>query len=108
MQRSGRKSSWFAQADQEIRKVAGDANGCLLEQLLQQTGYHDTACVKLLREGRMLLQVRVSAFAIVCLGAGLCMVGELERSGVGTPVDTDAHEIEKSLSNLRAQTPFVV
>ena len=44
MQQSGWKDKWFAQADDETTKVAGGANGLLLEQLLAQTNYPDVKC----------------------------------------------------------------
>lgn len=89
MQQSGWKPRWFADADPETIKVAGDANGSLLEQLLSQTGYHDVACVELLRKGVCIISLPVR-HQYCSLASGLMMTGELERSGVGTPVDASA------------------
>ena len=61
MQQSGWKPRWFADADPETIKVAGDANGSLLEQLLSQTGYHDVACVELLRKGACMINLASTA-----------------------------------------------
>ena len=51
MRESGACEDWFRGCDDEVRAVAGDANGYLLEQLLAASDYCDKACVELLRQG---------------------------------------------------------
>ena len=51
LRQSGACMHWFGDADEELRKVAGDANGHLLQQLLVASNYCDIACVELLRRG---------------------------------------------------------
>ena len=59
--------------------MAGKANGCLLQQLLESSGYCDTACSEMLRNGAH-------------------MLGVLENSGIGTPLQPVD---EKSVDGLR-------
>ena len=49
--RSGKCREWFGDADEHIRKVAGNANGYLFETLLRAAKYNDVRCVELLRTG---------------------------------------------------------
>ena len=48
---SGWCDAWFKGADSEVRGVAGDANGLLLEQLLAASNYVDKDFPNPLREG---------------------------------------------------------
>ena len=46
-------AAWFGGCDVEVKILAGDSNGHLLEQLLVATEYCDVACVEQLRGGAL-------------------------------------------------------
>ena len=58
---SGLAEQWFGGADSITKRVAGAANGYLLERLLVQSGYTDVDCVNLLRKGSRTI-VRFACF----------------------------------------------
>ena len=64
---SGWSDAWFGDADDGVRRVAGDANGLLLQQLLKASGYVDAAFPNNLREGADI-------------------IGDLQCSGIGEPI----------------------
>eukprot|EP00973_Karenia_brevis_P088139 12220673-Karenia_brevis.AAC.1 len=68
MDKSGIRAEWLRDADDPIRAISGKANLQLFHTLLCASGYVDPGCVSLL-----------------CTGAE--MLGTLERSGIGEPVD---------------------
>ena len=79
---SGKCAEWFEGCDPETLKIAEGANGFLFAALLGAGGYKDHACAELLRKG----------------GAFL---GELERSGVGTPTEAVQGSTDKIRQGVR-------
>ena len=77
---SGKGDHWFADCDEITKRVTEGVNGYLLEELLRASGHCDTAVVDLFRKGAL-------------------MLGELERSGVGKPLDKD---VVGSVATLQA------
>ena len=71
--------AWYDGADKRVRKVAGYANGNLLQQLLCAAEYCDAACAELLRQGAD-------------------VIGKLTQSGIGEPL---THAEAKSFEQLR-------
>ena len=66
--------------------VAGDVNGPLFEQLLEQTGHVDKRAAELFREGTV-RTVRCACMSWhVCFAPGAHMINDLERSGIGEAV----------------------
>ena len=49
MRETGFHKSWYEGADEGVKAVSGESNGRLLETLLKAAGYHDVACVYLLK-----------------------------------------------------------
>ncbi len=68
---SGKCEAWFSECDAKVRAVAELVNGPLMPALAESTGYGDCACVEFFRAGALLL-------------------GELPRSGIGTPCALEA------------------
>ena len=79
---TGKCAEWFEGSDPETLQIAGEANGFLFAALLGASGYKDCACADLLRKG--------GAF-----------VGELERSGIGTPIDAVQGSTDKLCQGVR-------
>ena len=101
---SGVCRRWFEDSDDHIRAVAGGANGPLFEELLRASRHVDPECVSLLSEGACLWLMPSAGtrawrcvFVLCLSGIGAKMIGELERSGVGTPVEFDT---VKSIDDL--------
>ena len=51
MRKSGMCERWFGDADRSVKRVAGNVCGPLFEQLLKESGFHDSACADLFRHG---------------------------------------------------------
>ena len=51
MLQDGRNNAWFAGADQQVRAVAENVNGALLEFLLKEAKHADETCADLFRKG---------------------------------------------------------
>ena len=64
MRECGACDAWYGEADELLRKVVGESNGFLFEQLIKAAGHTDSHCADLLRSGAKIL-------------------GELEFSGIG-------------------------
>ena len=47
----GRNKAWFAGAEQQVRAVAENVNGALLEYLLKEANHADSNCAELFRKG---------------------------------------------------------
>ena len=64
MRESGACGAWFQNSDEQVRAVAGNANGLLLEQLLAASDYCDSQCVELLRTGTSVPCVGLHVFSV--------------------------------------------
>ena len=78
---SGRNDSWFQGCDSTTRGVSKNVNGYLFQELLLASGYQDAECIEFFRSGAP-------------------MAGELDCSGIGTPVPG---ERSKSISELQVR-----
>ena len=97
MRKSGLCEQWFAEADVTTRQVAGGANGHLFQTLLRASGYHDVACVDLLREGTL-----CHCAVLLFRHAPRPQIGQIYRNGVGTPTCPGNIKKQKELWNARA------
>jgi hypothetical protein len=55
--KAGDVQAWFANADPGVKRVAAGVNGPLMEHLIKETGFTDTTCAELFREGGSLVGV---------------------------------------------------
>ena len=63
---SGEAQQWLEEcADEAVKRIAASVNGPLLLRLARLIGYHDTACVDLLRHGEHVHHRLPSSFAFV-------------------------------------------
>lgn len=89
MKACGASEAWFGTADSSTRNVVGDSNGMLLEQLIKLSEHTDTKCADLLR-----------------LGAQI--IGELVRSGIGTPCEVSDQRLPNELWGKRVSNNEVL
>ena len=87
---SGEAQQWLEEcADEAVKRIAASVNGPLLLRLARLIGYHDTACVDLLRHGEHVHRRLPSSFAFVyfILCSGGQLHGVLHCSNNGTPIE---------------------
>ena len=89
MKACGACDAWFGTADSSTRNVVGDSNGMLLEQLIKLSEHADTKCADLLRYGAQI-------------------VGELARSGIGTPCEVSDQRLPHELWGKRVSSNEVL
>ena len=83
MTRDGRRASWFADADPHVARVSEDVNGPLATWLAVASEYHDLEAIELFRKGAD-------------------MVGVLEYSGLGSPIEPATPLSSEVLRSKRA------
>ena len=101
LRESGKSAEWFHGCDDITKAVSKTVNGFLFQELLAASGHADAKVADLFRTGPSYMQERATAKLCqsVTSPSGAKMVGELDCSGVGTPMPVD---LVKNVAELKA------